>query len=41
MAEVSDALYNVCLLKTYQFLKNFAVVYQITMRAKLLFIMIR
>jgi hypothetical protein len=41
MAEISDVLYNVCLLKTYQFHNNFTVVYQVTMRAKLLFILIR
>jgi hypothetical protein len=41
MAEISDVLYNVCLLQTSQFRNSFTVVYQVTMRAKLLFILIR
>jgi len=36
VAEIFDVLYNACLLKTYQFHNKFTVVYQITMRAKLL-----
>lgn len=38
MAEIFDVLYNVCLLKTYSSHNKFTVVYQITMRAKALFI---